>query len=84
MVQFDNFLEQKTWWFFSVLHSSESDANSSRSTKYVSKLVKDFLDNPLQKNNDSEVVGSPPHEDFLVGYLNTPIPLSAGAESLLH
>ena len=40
---------------FSMLHSSESDANYSKSTKYSSKLVKDFLDEPLEKNIDSEV-----------------------------
>ena len=46
---------------------SESDANCSRSTKYVSKLVKDFLEEPLKKNSDSEVVRLPPHVDFIGG-----------------
>ena len=57
----------KTEWVFSVLHLSKSDANCSRSTKYVSKFVKDFLDEPLEKNSDSEVVRLPPHADFIRG-----------------
>ena len=42
-------LNKKQDDFFSVLHSLDSDANCSRSAKYVSKLVKDFLDEPLEK-----------------------------------
>ena len=43
----------------------ESNANCSTSTKYVSKPAKDFLDEPSEKYNDSEVVHLPPHEDFV-------------------
>ena len=68
--------------FFSMLRSLESDANCSRSTKYVSKLVKDFLDEPLEKNSDSEVVCLSPHKDLISGIFNTPVPLSAGVESI--
>ena len=50
-----------------MLHLSESDANCSRSTKYLSKLVKDFLEEPIEKNNDFEVVCLPPHADFIRG-----------------
>ena len=62
-----NFFKQKHDDFFSVFHLSESDANCSRSTKYVSKLVKDFLDEPSEKNSDSEVVRLPPHEGYIRG-----------------
>ena len=49
-------LNKKQDDFFSVLHSLESDANCSKSTKYVSKLVKNFLDEPLEKKkSDSEL-----------------------------
>ena len=52
---------------FSIFHSSEqSDANCSRSTN-AQTLEIDFLDKPLQKNSDSEVVRLPPHEDFIGG-----------------
>ena len=64
MVQF---LQTKTGWVFSVLHLPVSDANCSKSTKYVSKLVKDFLEEPLEKNSDSKVVRLPPHADFISG-----------------
>ena len=60
MVQFS-----KTKNLLSVLHLSESDTNCSITTKYVSKLVRDFLDKPLQKNSDSEGVCVSPHEDFI-------------------
>ena len=53
--------------FYSVLHLSESDAICSRSTKYVSKLVEDFLDEPLEKNRDSILIRLPPHEGFTGG-----------------
>ena len=52
---------------FGVLYSSESAADCSRSTKYVSNLVQDFLDEPSEKNSDSEVVRLPPHDDFISG-----------------
>ena len=51
-----------------MLHLSESDANCSRSTKYVWKLVKDFL------NSGSEVVCLPAHADFICGTFNTAVP----------
>ena len=57
-----------------MLHLSESDANCSRSTKYVSKLVKDFLEEQLGKNSDSEVVRLTPHADFISGIFNTAVP----------
>ena len=50
-----------------MLYSLEGDANCSRSTKYVSKLVKDFLDEPLKKTETPN---------------NTSVPLSAGGESI--
>ena len=50
-----NFFKQKSRRFFSELHSLKSDANCSRSTKHVSKLGKDFLGEPLEKNSDSEL-----------------------------
>ena len=50
-----------------MLHLSESDANCSRITKYVSKLVKNFIEGPLGKNSDSKVVSLPPHADFISG-----------------
>ena len=50
-----------------MLHLPESDANCSTSTKYVSKLVKDFLEEPLEKNSDSKVVRLQPHADFITG-----------------
>ena len=54
-----------------MLHSSgQSDANCSRSTN-ASKLVIDFLDEPFEKNSDSEVIRMPPQEDFF-GETNTP------------
>ena len=31
------------------------------------KLVKDYLEEPLQKNSDSQVVRLPPHADFISG-----------------
>ena len=40
--------------FFSVLHSSENDGNCSRSTKNVSKLVQDFLDELFEKKMDHD------------------------------
>ena len=75
-------LDKKQDDFFSVLHSLESDANCFKSTNYVSKLVKDFLDEPLEKNSDSEVVRLPPHDDFISEIFNTPVPLSAGVECI--
>ena len=33
----------------------------------VSKFVKDFLDEPSEKNSDSEVVHFPPYADFISG-----------------
>ena len=33
----------------------------------ASQQVIDFLDKPLQKDSDSEVVRSPPHENFIGG-----------------
>ena len=46
-----------------MLHSSEqSDVNCSRSTN-ISKLVIDFLDEPIEKNSDSEFVRLPPQKD---------------------
>ena len=50
-----------------MLHLAESDANCSRSTKYASKLVKDFLEEPLEKNSDSKIVSLPPHADLISG-----------------
>ena len=60
-----------------MLYLSESDdANCSSTTKYVSKLVKDFLDEPLEKNSDFEFVRLSPREDFiLIEFFNTWIPL---------
>ena len=55
-------------------HLSESDANCSRSTKYVSKLEKDFLEEPLEKTSDSEVVRLLPLADFISGIFNTTVP----------
>ena len=57
MVQF---VLTKTGYIFRVSHLSESDANCFKSTKYLSKLVKDFLDEPSEKNSDSKVVRLPP------------------------
>ena len=57
-----------------MLHLSESDANCSRSTKYVLKLVKDFFEEPLEKNSDFEVVRLPPHADLISGTFNTAVP----------
>ena len=49
-----------------MLHLSESDdANCSSTTKYVLKLEKDFLDEPLEKNSDFEFVRLSPREDFI-------------------
>ena len=50
-----------------MLHLSESGANCSRSTKYVSKLVKDLLEEIFEKNSDSEVVRLPSHADLISG-----------------
>ena len=63
--------------FFSVLHSLESDTNCSRSTKDVSKLVKNFLDKPLKKNKEtvttnSVVVCLPLHDGFVSGIFKHP------------
>ena len=57
---------------FSLLHLPENDANCFKSTNYVLKLVKDFLDKPLEKNNGYGVVRLPPHEDFICGIFLTP------------
>ena len=47
-----------------MLHMSEqSDASCSKNTN-ASKLVINFIDEPLEKS-DSEVVHLPPHEDFI-------------------
>ena len=51
-----------------MLHLAESDVNCSRSTKYLFKLVKDFLAEPLEKNSESEVVRLPLHVDFISGF----------------
>ena len=72
----------KTGWGFGVLHLSESDANCSRSTKYVSKLVKDFLEELLEKNSDSKIVRLPPHVDFVCGIFWLRGSLSASVESI--
>ena len=65
---------------FSVLHSLENDANCPRSTKYLLKLVKDFLD---EKNSDSPKSFTYHHiKTLLMEFFNTPISLSASAESL--
>ena len=53
--------------FFSVLHLLEGDANCSISTKYVSKPAKDFPEEPLEKNCNSEVLCFPPPVDFFGG-----------------
>ena len=50
-----------------MLHLLESDVKCSRSTKYASKLVKNFLDEPFEKNRDFEIVCIPPHDDFIRG-----------------
>ena len=47
-----------------MLYLSESNANCSGSIKYIAKLVKDFLEEPLEKNSDSEATRLPPHADF--------------------
>ena len=36
----------------------------------ASQQVIDFLDKPLEKDSDSEVVRSPPHENFIGGNQN--------------
>ena len=50
-----------------MLHWLGSDANCSGSTKYVSNLETNFLDEPLQKISVSEIVRLPPHDDFISG-----------------
>ena len=65
-----------------MLHLSESDTKSFTRTKYVLELVKDFLDIPLEKNNDHGVVRSSPHEDLISEFFNTPVPLSASVEDI--
>ena len=52
------------------------------STKYVSKLIKDFLEEPLEKNSDSEVVRLPPHADFISEIFEHRCPSSASVESI--
>ena len=55
---------------FSMLHSSEqSDANCFRSTN-ASKLLIDIVDEPLEKNSDSEVVCLSQHEGLIGGTLH--------------
>ena len=44
----------------------------------ASKVVTDFLEEPLEKNNDSEVVGLPSYEDLIGGIYQ--IPFCAGVE----
>ena len=68
-----------------MLHSLKGDANCSSSTKYVSKLVKDFLDEQLEKKySHSEIVHLPPHEDFiLVEFFNTSVPSSADVQGIV-
>ena len=70
--------------FFCVLHLLENYANCFKSIKYISKLVKDFLDKPLEKNSDPQlrIVCLPPHDDLMSEFFNTPVPLSAGVESI--
>ena len=69
ILSWSDFPKQNQDEFIGVLHLSESDANCSSSTKDVLKLIKDFLEEPLEKNSDSDVVCLPPHADFLVEFL---------------
>ena len=68
--------------FFCVLHASESDADCSRSPKYVSKLVKDFLDEPVQKTATPKSFAYHHMMTSFMEFFNSPICLSVGVESL--
>ena len=61
-------------------HSSESDANFSRSAN-VSKLVTNFFDGPLEKTTTAKSF-SCHHMTTLLVEFNTPILLSAGVKRL--
>ena len=66
-----------------MLHLSESDANCSRSTKYVSKLVKDFLEEPLEKKTVTPKSFACHHlKTLLVEFFNAAVPSSVSVESL--
>ena len=61
-------------------HSSESDANSSRSTN-VSKLVTNLVEGPLEKTRTAKSF-SCHHITTLLVEFNTPILLSVGVKRL--
>ena len=64
-----------------MLHLSESDTNCSSTTKYVSKLVKDFLDKPLEKTVIPKAFAYHHIKTLLVEFFNTWIPLRTCALS---
>ena len=65
-----------------MLHLSKSDDNTFRSTKYASKLVKNFLDKPLEKKMLLKSFAYQNIKTLQVKFFNTPIPLSTDVESL--
>ena len=79
-------LNKKQDDFVSVLLSLEIDANCSRSTKYTSKLVQNFLDEPIEKKKtvtlNSKSFAYHQMMTLLVEFLNNPVPWSAGVESI--